>query len=259
MPLKLKNNLTIGLRYHTDYEKKLTFELLKIYLAHIQTLGPSNIVLTTEENDPVIEHVQKDVSQIITLKKTEWNFANPINALYKAGNNTNLLIISVGVDLQLWQLQHGSELLRSYNLLGVGWRIANQENDGSYIGRLSYNTCILHEPYFYEQVANTGGIPRYVENGVLGSIKLITSQGPKEIPIGGQEDLAVQMKLFKKMNNKKSKLFGHIKHYGVNNELNVGTGLDGKSKIFRKLMVASAYRNEEDIDPLSFMNSWIIV
>src|SRR5260221_12806633 len=133
MTQKLKNNLTIGLRYHTDYKKKLTFELLKIYLAHIQTLNPSSIVLVTEENDPVIDHVKKDVSQILTLKKSEWNFANPVMALYKAGNNSNLLIISVGVDLQPWQLLHGFDLLRSHNLFGVGCRIANQENDGSYI------------------------------------------------------------------------------------------------------------------------------
>lgn len=259
MPQLFDKPLTIGLRYYSEITKKFSPEQLLYYINYLKTLKPTNIFLTTLENDPIIAQVKDHVTNVITIPQTERGFAAPVSKLIENAKGTYLLLISVGVELQEWQLLHGLEVLKTNDLLLVGWRINSQENDGSFVGRLAYNTCCLYYPDFYNDYKKVGGIPHYVENGVLGSIKIKVDKEQKEIPIGGQEEFALQLKIYKEYVGKKNKIFGHIAHYATKLEPLDGLGVDFESKVLRKMIVADLYCRTENINASDFMKCWSII
>lgn len=257
MSQKLPNNLIIAFRLPT---KNISYADLNAYINHLKTLRPLEIICAVSKENELKSFLTEQ--QIKTLEYENYEntyFIQPILDFYKIANLHHLLIISYGVELEKWQLEHGFNLLRSYNLLCVGWRILQQENDGSYIGKLAYNTCMLHEPYFYDKVIQAGGIPEYVQNANLGNISISLLNANKQIPIGGQEDLAVQLKLYKLFFGKKHKLFGHITHYGLNylTEQNQDRFLN--DKIIRKVITAEIYAKTEKVNPKDFLDSWVII
>lgn len=257
MAQKLPNNLIIAFRYNQTLYNQ---EELEAYINHLKALTPKQIICATSRENPAIPILQKQ--DIEVLEYENYNniyYTKPILDFYKSANPHHLLIISYSVELKKWQLEHGFDFLRSRNLLCVGWRILQQENDGSYIGRLAYNTCMLHEPYFYDKVLQAGGIPEYVQNGSLGNITISLLNTNKQIPIGAQEDLAIQLRLYKLFFGKRHKLFGHITHYGLNylSEQNQNNSLN--DKIIRKVITAEIYAKIEKVNPKDFLDSWVII
>lgn len=257
MPQKLPNNLIIAFRYPSDTGSPQELEL---YLNYLKSFKPKKIICATSEGCVDTPLLQKEGVEVFEYSdyKNEY-YIKPILDFYKYANDHHLLILSFGVELEGWQLDHGFDLLRSRNLLCVGWRILQQENDGSYLGRLAYNTCMLHEPEFYTKVLSAGGIPDYVANGALGSVSIKLSETTSELRIGGQEDLAVQLRLYKYFHGKKHKLFGHITHYGLEYLLHRSDPTKLTEKLLRKVITAETYRKVENVNAKDFLDSWVII
>jgi len=257
MPKLLKNNLIIATRIDSKYIPHLTDENIQAYLSYLKSLNPKEVVCITSQDEPFLDIITKTSDKV--LNYINFSYKEPIEMAYKYAQEYYLLIISFGVELQSWQMLHGFNYLKSRNLLCLGWRILQQENDGSYIGKLAYNTCMLHAPGFYENVLAVNGIPSYVENGTLGTLKINIDNKVREVQIGGQEELALQLKIFKELSNKKHKLFGLIKHYGLE-YLTQKLPSDGfNEKIVRKVVTAEVYRKTEEINPTEFLDSWDIL
>lgn len=257
MPQKLKDNLVIATRFDSRYLNIANKSVVEAYFKHLKGFSPKEIICVVPSDETYLHEVQQFSDNIIVSDK--FTYGDFILKFYELGNANNLLIISFGVELEAWQLEHGFDLLRSRNLLSVGWRILQQENDGSYLGKLSYNTCMLHEPGFYDKVVASGGIPDYVENGAFGSVNLNFPEGTKELRIGGQEDLAVQLRIFKHLYGKKHRLFGHITHYGLNYLTQNQSTDQFNEKLLRKVITAEIYRKIENVNPKDFLDSWVVI
>lgn len=252
-------NLVIAFRFSDNISDEYDIDVID-YVKKLKRLNPQEILCSTSKNSPCVKTLQKESVCVKEYDKF-YDLSNTkvIEDCYKLANSRNLLIVSFATDIHEWQLEHGYNFLKSRNLLSVGWRILQQENDGSYIGKLSYNTCLLYRKNFNKYVEECGGIPSYVLNGYLGTLSLKVGEEINEIKIGGQEDLALQMKIYKTYKGKKSKLFGHISHYGINYPRKEKTQSGFNAKIARKVITAEIYRKTEKINPKDFMDSWQII
>lgn len=258
-----KENLVIGIRLTSKFKNSSSYESLSRnasrYLDYLRVLSPKKIVGITTRGDEFESVLRKKCENVKTLEKDDFGFVKPVESLYKLAEDSYLLIITPSVEIYPWQLQHGYEVMRLNELYSIGWKILSQNNDGSYLGKLSYNTCQLYSPNFYQICEKVGGIPSYVENGVLGTLTVNMSGSEKSIPIGGQEDLALQLKTFKQFGAEGKKLFGHIKHYSLSLPEETGFDITSGEKIFRKIAVAEIYRGLEGVDVTSFLDSWLIM
>lgn len=252
-------NLVIAFRFEDSIEDQYDIDVVD-YVKKLKSLNPKEIICSTSLGSPCKKILEKESICIKEYEKfDELINTKVIEDCYTYANNRNLLVASFATDIHEWQLEHGYNFLKSRNLLSVGWRILQQENDGSYIGKLSYNTCLLYRKNFNKYVEECGGIPSYVKNGYLGTLSLKVGKETNEIKIGGQEDLALQMKIYKSYKGKKSKLFGHITHYGINYRRKEKTQSGFNAKIARKVITAEIYRKIEDVNPKDFMDSWQII
>lgn len=259
MPVKTISKLAIGFKALSDSKNSITSEQIEYYVKYLRTLKPGKVTVVTLKEDPLLPTLKNVCDEVIELDRENYTYSGTAKTLYQACKDYNLLFVSIGVEIQNWQLHHGLQILSNHNLYTIGWRILSQENDGSYLGKLSYHTCMLLKRGFYEIFEQAGGFPEYVENGILGNLSFKINNEVKNFRVGGQEELALQLRIYKKFKGKKTKMFGHIKHYGVDFPVKLGMGVSYDEKIIRKVLVADIYRMTEEVDPEDFMEAWTIL
>lgn len=143
------------------------------------------ILICTNTNDIILEELDTMTKINSKVKIVFSNLQSFSTALTSLAKNTDpdldVLSLSVGVDIRKDQIKNGLSSLKG-RVKVYGWKVIPLGNDGSVPGKGWYNTAVLIDKTIVKQIREEG-VPKWVDNGVLGKIHQITIGGGEEVPI----------------------------------------------------------------------------
>lgn len=192
----------------------------------------SEIMICTNEGDTILEEL-KTITKTTKLVKIIFSQLNSFSkALIALAKNTDpestVLSLSVGVNIRKDQIETGLASLKN-RVKAYGWKVTELENDGSVPGKGLYNTAALFDKTIVKQMRE-GGVPEWVDNGVLGKIGKHT--------IGGNEEIPIMIKAIEK--EPEAQFILNIND-PVSTPQQTGTGISFQEKLERKTIVGDHY------------------
>ncbi len=191
----------------------------------------SQVLVCTNKDDTILEELDTITKTYKTVKIIFSQLSSFSSALTNLALNTDpdsdVLTLSVGVNIRKDQIQAGLKDLTG-SVKVYGWLVNGYENDGSCPGKGWYNTAALINKTIVQQMKE--GIPKWVDNGVLGTIGKHTIGGNEEIPIMVE---ALQI-------DPTTKFILNVSD-PVSSSLQLGTGIAFHEKLERKIVVGKYY------------------
>lgn len=239
--------LTVWIRAGGNNVKKAITPFIQKILLELPREVNSTILICTNENDTILEELNtiKNETGIKVIISQLSSYSAALTALaVNTQADSNVLTLSVGIGISEDQIRSGLESLRG-RVKVYGWQVKKHKNDGSCPGKGWYNTAALLDMTIVEQIRQ--GIPKWVDNGVLGKIGDLTIGGNEEIPImvnALERDPEAQFIL-----NTKDR---------VSASLELGTGITFQEKIARKVVVGRVYMEKmyRELNKQTDLESW---
>ena len=230
--------LTVWVRaYGEKVKPKITEFVLKV-LANLPSNLKTQLLLCTNENDPILEEVEKVAKIRDNVKVVYSKMSSYSSALKKLAEKTastsNVLSLSVGVSISKEQIESAWKDLTGHVKV-YGWMVTGHGNDGSKPGKGWYNTAALIDQSIIQQMkSDKEGVPEWVDNGFLGKLK----SGDEEVLIGGNEEIPIMVEALRK--DPESRFILNTRD-PVTSEEKTGTGISFENKIKRKTETANRY------------------
>lgn len=224
-------NLTVWIRAGGPAVKTEIASFVEKVLETLPVSVTSKVLICTNENDPILEEINtitKTCKTVEVIFSQLNSFSTALTSLAEhTDSESNVLTLSVGINISENQILTGLKSLTG-RVKVYGWLVDGHENDGSCPGKGWYNTAALLDKTIVQQMKE--GIPKWVDNGVLGKIGKHTIGGNEEIPIMVQ---ALQ-------NDYEAKFILDISN-PVSSTLQLGTGVSFQEKLERKVVVGEHY------------------
>ncbi len=196
------------------------------------------ILVCTNPNDPILEELNTIAKAHKTVKVIFSQLSSFSSALTALANQTdgasNVLSLSVGVTIRQDQIKTGLERLTG-KVKVYAWSVSGHGNDGSGPGKGWYHTAALIDKTIMQQMR--AGVPKWVDNGVLGTIG-------KHL-IGGNEEVPIMVEALQR--DPESKFILNTTD-PVSSSLQLGTGITFQEKLERKTLVGEHYMQKLHAD-----------
>jgi hypothetical protein len=191
------------------------------------------IIVCTNKNDIILEEldtITKTEKSVKVIFSQLNSFSTALTTLAKNTDaESSVLTLSVGVNIRQDQIEEGLNYLLKDRVRVHGWTVTENANDGSVPGKGWYNTAALIDKNIVKQIREEG-VPKWVDNGILGKIDKHT--------IGGNEEIPIMIQALLKESDAK---FILNRSDPVSIELEVGTEISFKEKLERKTIVGEVY------------------
>lgn len=178
--------LTVWIRAGGNAVKSEITSFVRQVLERLPQNIESKVLVCTNECDTILEELDtviKVESKVKVIFSTLSSFSTALSDLAKNTDaESHVLSLSVGVNIRQDQIETGlahlTDRVRVY-----AWTVSDHGNDGSLPGKGWYNTAAMIDKTIVRQMAEEGGVPHWVDNGILGKIRQHTIGGNEEIPI----------------------------------------------------------------------------